>query len=711
MAVLCLLARTTGAQDIGTLIVVVQSKGEAVPGADVVAGGARGLTGRDGTLTLSVPLGPIDVVVTRFGYDPASAPVDVRSGDDLRVTIELNARSEFEETIIVAATRSERRIEDTPLRVEVVPAEEVQEKIAMTPGDVSMLLAETNGLRVQSTAPSVGGASVRIQGLRGRYTQVLSDGLPLYGSQSGSIGLLQIPPMDLAQVEVIKGVASALYGMSAIGGVVNLVSRRPRVDAPERELLVNRTSHRGTDAALWIAQSVNDRWGVSLLGGAHWQGRSDLDSDGWADLPAFRRVQARPRLLWDTGTGRSILVTVGLMNEHRDGGTMPGAAAPDGRSHPENLDTNRADAGLVGRFATSKGQVLAVRASAVTQRHDRLLGDIREDDRSSTWFGEVSLTGTTGAHTWVAGGAAQRDTFRSTQVPRFDFSYSTPGVFIQDDVAFGRRLTLSASGRLDRHNTLGTFVSPRVSALFRPHGTVTTRLSAGRGHFAPLPFTEETDATGLTPIAPLGALEPEHARNYSADVTWNRAPLEITTTLFSSRVANALMFRSQEGRYPARIVNAEQPTRTQGTEIIARYRTDGLTAIATHMYVWSTEVDGRADSRREVPLNPRHSASFDLMWDVGGATLGVELFYTGRQALEDNPFRERGAAYTLVGILLTRRVGPALLFVNAENVTDVRQTKREPLLLPQRLRDGRWTTDAWTPLDGRTVNAGLRFRF
>lgn len=97
----------------------------------------------------------------------------------------------------------------------------------MAPGDVSMLLAETNGLRVQTTSPSLGGASVRIQGLSGRYTQVLSDGLPLYGAQSGSVGILQIPPMDLKQLEVIKGVASALYGMSAIGGVVNLVSTAP----------------------------------------------------------------------------------------------------------------------------------------------------------------------------------------------------------------------------------------------------------------------------------------------------------------------------------------------------------------------------------------------------------------------------------------------------------------------------------------------------
>ena len=84
----------------------------------------------------------------------------------------------------------------------------------MTPGDVSMMFTETNGLRVQVTSPSLGAASVRVQGLRGRYTQVLSDGLPLYGPP-GTIGILQIPPMDLAQVEVIKGVASALYGGSA----------------------------------------------------------------------------------------------------------------------------------------------------------------------------------------------------------------------------------------------------------------------------------------------------------------------------------------------------------------------------------------------------------------------------------------------------------------------------------------------------------------
>ncbi len=310
---------------VGTLVVVVRDDARPVPQAEVQAGTTKGVTRDDGTVSLRLPAGRVDVIVTRAGFDPAAAQVDVRAGAETRVEIAMVPQSEIAETVIVSATRAERRIEDEPLRVEVVPEDEVQEKIVMMPGDVSMLLAETNGLRVQTTSPSLGGATVRIQGLNGRYTQVLADGLPLYGGQSGSIGILQIPPMDLGQVEVIKGVASALYGMSAIGGVVNLVSRVPRAGAPEREVLLNRTSHRGTDAALWIAQSLNERWGLTMLGGTHFQDRSDLDHDGWTDLPMFRRIQARPRIFWDNGSGRSVLVALGAMTEQRRGGTMPGA--------------------------------------------------------------------------------------------------------------------------------------------------------------------------------------------------------------------------------------------------------------------------------------------------------------------------------------------------------------------------------------------------
>ena len=197
---------------------------------------------------------------------PPSAPAD--DADEPPTPLEA------EETVVVTATRSDRRIQDEPLRVEVIDAEEIEEKALMTPGSVAMLLGETTGLRVQTTAPSLGAANVRIQGLRGRYAQLLADGLPLYGSGGDSLGLLQVPPLDLGQVEMIKGAASALYGPAALGGVINLVSRR----APESQRRdACSTSRRigGADATVWLAgrRAVGGRGRCSA--GAHGQRRRD----------------------------------------------------------------------------------------------------------------------------------------------------------------------------------------------------------------------------------------------------------------------------------------------------------------------------------------------------------------------------------------------------------------------------------------------------
>ena len=109
------------------------------------------------------------------------------------------------EEIIVQATRSRRRVQDEPIRVEVITREELEEKALMRPGNVAMLISETGGVRVQVTSPALGAANIRVQGMDGRYTQLLADGLPLYGGQSSSLGLLQAPQTDLGRVEVIKG--------------------------------------------------------------------------------------------------------------------------------------------------------------------------------------------------------------------------------------------------------------------------------------------------------------------------------------------------------------------------------------------------------------------------------------------------------------------------------------------------------------------------
>jgi outer membrane receptor for ferrienterochelin and colicins len=141
---------------------------------------------------------------------------------------------------------------------------------------------------------------VRIQGLRGRYTQILSDGLPLYGGQSGALSMLQIPPMDLGQVEVIKGVASALYGASALGGVVNLISRRP---ADDRELLLNQTTRGGTDAILWASGELSERWGYTFLGSGHRQGCTTWTATAGPTCPATGGRSCAPASSGTTAPG------------------------------------------------------------------------------------------------------------------------------------------------------------------------------------------------------------------------------------------------------------------------------------------------------------------------------------------------------------------------------------------------------------------------
>jgi len=272
------------AQPGAILEIQVRGPDGPLPGAAVTINGKPHHTDANGRVTATVPAGTVQVAVEKGGFFPVSTSLVAVAGETRELLIELQARTIVEEQITVTATRTEQRLDDQPTRVEVLGREEIEEKLLMTPGDIVMMLNEMGGLRVQATSPSLGAASVRVQGLRGRYTRFLSDGLPLFGTEAGGLGLLQIPPMDLGQVEVIKGNASALYGAGAIGGIVNLISRRPPSE-PEREVLINRSTRGATDAVLWWAGPLSARWGMTLLGSGHGQTQTDVNDDGWADLP------------------------------------------------------------------------------------------------------------------------------------------------------------------------------------------------------------------------------------------------------------------------------------------------------------------------------------------------------------------------------------------------------------------------------------------
>lgn len=618
------------------------------------------------------------------------------------------------ETVVVSATRSGRAVNDEPVRVEIIGAEEIAEKAAMRPGNISMIVAETGGVRVQTTSPALGAANIRLLGLYGRYTQLLSDGLPLYGGQAASIGLLQIPPTDLGQVEVIKGSASSLYGGSALGGVINLVSRRPG-NAPAGEVLLNATSEDGQDVTAYFETPLSESFAVSLTGGAHGQSVKDFDGDGWIDMPGHERWTARPRLFWEGDSGASLYAALGFMTEQREGGTLPGRTVPDGTPFPQDQDSQRLDGGFISETPLQDGLTLNVRGSAMVQNHEHRYGATLEDDSHESYLLETSVAGGTGATGWLVGAAFQSDVFQSDQLPAFDYSYDVPGLFAQVDHDLSEIVSVSLSGRLDDHSAFGTQFSPRASALYRP-GNWTIRGSYGQGYFAPTPFVEDIEAAGLSRLAPLQGISEELAETASIDVGYRFASAEANVSVFGSNVEGVTElepFASTPGGPDdrVRLVNAAGETQIRGAEVLFRYFWNDLKLTGSYLYLDATERDPMG-GRREIELTPQHSAGFVAMWEQHGrGRVGFEAYYTGEQRLADNPYLSVSEPYWHLGLLGEITVGRASWFINAENLLDVRQTKEHPLLLPSRAPDGQWTTDIWSRNDGFILNGGVRLKY
>jgi iron complex outermembrane receptor protein len=343
------------------------------------------------------------------------------------------------------------------------------------------------------------------------------------------------------------------------------------------------------------------------------------------------------------------------------------------------------------------------------QDHAHTYGSTLEEDRHGTAFVEASYAGSSGPHAWVVGAAYQFDAYRGEDVSTFDYTHSVPGVFAQDEVTLSDALLVSASARLDVHNEHGVFANPRISALLRLHPW-TVRASGGTGYFAPTPHTEDVQSVGLTRLAPLPQdLKVERALSVSLDIGRELGDVELNATAFVSAIKDpVLTLPTPDGMYE--LVNADEHTNAWGTEVLARYAREPFHVTATYVYTKSTEP--WTGGRRIVPYTPLHTAGAVAAWEEHErGRIGVELYFTGLQQTDDDPYRTESQKHVILGVLIERRVGMARLFLNAENLLDARHTRWTPLVRPTQSPQGRWTTNAWAPLEGRAFNGGVRLSF
>lgn len=174
---------------------------EALIGATAVLEGTTNGSSADenGYIEINnIPNRTQTIIFRYIGYEETKLPFSFPLTETKPIEIFLT-KSEGEELedVVITATRSKRTIYNIPTRIEAISGEELEEKGNMKPGDIRMMLNESTGIQTQQTSATSYNSSIRIQGLDGKYTQILRDGFPLYSGFSGGLSLMQIAPLDL----------------------------------------------------------------------------------------------------------------------------------------------------------------------------------------------------------------------------------------------------------------------------------------------------------------------------------------------------------------------------------------------------------------------------------------------------------------------------------------------------------------------------------
>ncbi len=616
-------------------------------------------------------------------------------------------------SVIVTSTRSNGVVSDIPVHVEVLGLEEVREESGIKPGNVSKLLGETSGVQVHQTSLASGSMGFSIQGLPDRYARFLKDGFPVNGGLSSGLSLLQVPPLDLLQVEVIRGATSVLYGGDAISGIVNLISRRPS-DQPEWNVLLNGTQEEGRDFSTWFSGRKN-KLGMTLLATGSTQKAVDSDKDGFSDVPRFSQYTVNPVLFYDFNSLSSLRFSLSASNDKRRGGDMTAMQNGPDSLHPF-LETNH-----VARLASQaeyhltldSGSSLSLRNSFSAYKRDYHSMNMAYSGTQVLNYSDLYRQFSPGDHDLILGADLSSDAFsgdagNSPDAGPADYFQRKIGAYVQDTWSLKSWLVPQIGLRVDRNAEFGTFVLPRISMLLKQSSQLQARIGYGSGYSLPTPFSVSAgDEGNRSLIAIPDGLKAERSQGLNLDVSWKITSGEFGFSLdqafFYTNISDGLVPEQVSGDIYT-IVNSRDQLINRGLDTNLKLSLDELVLFADYSRIDIRNQKGEKEYTGS-PV-PEDKLNLTLTYEEEGKwSTGIEAFYTGKQRLDDLTVTQE---YWTLGVMIRKDFGPFILTGNVENLTDVKQSDFGPLMTGS-VTEPEFAA-IYAPTDGRVANIALEIK-
>ncbi len=605
--------------------------------------------------------------------------------------------------IVVTATRQPLAIQRSGSAISVIRALDI-EKSAQ--GSVVDLLRAEPGLGIVQNGGPGQLANVQIRGAESRHTTVLIDGIRVNDPSAGAgeFDFNSLALTDVERIEVLRGPQSALYGSDAIGGVVNVITRKGR--GPARASVTLEAGSYGTiGARASISGGTQDvSYSLGLLG-VRSQGFSSygariprLYQFGPFDKDGYDRLAGNARFAWRVAEGVELEAGLyaGRFNAGYDASFAGFGYLPDTPS--------RTNARLVNGYARATvdpaGSMLRHQVTLFGNQTDRTIKDVqrynfgfgltREDNRYDYRGGRygaeyqgLARLGAFGSLTF--GGGLEKETLRSATRPgqnsfnlaeRASYQRSAYNVFVLHQVSLGDRLDLSFGGRVDKIESVKAFLTGRVTAAYRiPETGTKLRASAGTGAKAPSLY-QQFSIYGPARVGD-PALKPEESLGFDAGIDQSllNGRVNLSATLFHNRIRNLIDFdftRGAAGNFGpvGQYVNVAR-ARTQGVELSA----DGVLVEgvlrARASYTYLDAVDEKA--KLKLARRPAHQGKFSLTY-TPMPKLSIEpILYVVGERFSSRNEKLRLAPYARLDMRVSYQFSDAVsAYVRAENLTDAR---------------------------------------